>query len=221
VVVAVDNPGGRLLPGMTANVKMIVAEKARVLKVPNAALRFRPTGSDARTSPGGPGAGSEEAAGGSARPAPRGRPSPEQIRERLVKGLGLSAEQQKRLDPILADSRQQMTALQGLTEQERQARGRAIREAARGLIREILTPEQRLRYEELTGGEGRGGDPRSGTPGRVWVVDGDTLKPIALTLGISDGASTVVLRGQLEEGQEIVVGAAGARPAGGTPRLRL
>ncbi len=47
VVVAVDNPGGRLLPGMTANVKMIVAEKPSVLKVPNAALRFRPAGSDA------------------------------------------------------------------------------------------------------------------------------------------------------------------------------
>src|SRR6266498_1089308 len=42
VVVAVDNPGGRLLPGMTSNVKMIVAEKPSVLKVPNSALRFRP-----------------------------------------------------------------------------------------------------------------------------------------------------------------------------------
>ena len=47
VVVAVDNPGGRLLPGMTANVKMITAEKPSVLKVANAALRFRPAGADA------------------------------------------------------------------------------------------------------------------------------------------------------------------------------
>jgi HlyD family secretion protein len=224
VVVAVDNPGGRLLPGMTANVKMIVAEKARVLKVPNAALRFRPAGSDARSAPAGPDAVSEEASGGGARSAAQGRPSPEQIRERLVRGLGLSAEQQKRLDPILADSRQQMTALRGLPEQDRQTRGRAIREAARGRIREILTPEQRARYDELTGGDGRGGDPSSGAPGRVWVVDGDTLKPVALTLGISDGAATEVLRGQLEEGQEIVVGAvgpAGVRPPGTAPRLRL
>src|SRR5439155_1029342 len=44
VVVAVENPGGRLLPGMTANVKLIVGEKANVLKVPTAALRFRPVG---------------------------------------------------------------------------------------------------------------------------------------------------------------------------------
>src|SRR6266581_6370440 len=38
VVVAVDNPDRRLLPGMTANVKLLIAEKRSVLKVPNAAL---------------------------------------------------------------------------------------------------------------------------------------------------------------------------------------
>jgi HlyD family secretion protein len=144
-----------------------------------------------------------------------------------VKGLGLSEEQQKKLDPILADSRQQMMALQGLPDQERQAQARKIREASRVRIREILTPEQRSKYDESTGGgEARGGgDPRSGAPGRVWVLDGDKVKPIALTLGISDGAATEVLRGELKEGQEIIVGAVGsAKPASGSgapPRLRL
>src|SRR5439155_441718 len=38
VVVAVMNPRGRLLPGMTANVKLVVAQKPSALKVPNAAL---------------------------------------------------------------------------------------------------------------------------------------------------------------------------------------
>ena len=230
VVVAVDNPGGRLLPGMTANVKMIVAEKPSVLKVPNAALRFRPAGSDAGTGAA-PGAAvaAEPPAGGGRQAG--GRPSPEQIRERLVKGLGLSAEQQKKLDPILADSRQQMTALQGLGEQERREQARKIREAARVRIREILTPEQRVKYDEsAAAGEGRGtGDPRSGAPGRVWVLDGDKLKPVALTLGISDGAATEVLRGEVTEGQEIVIGTVGTpggrAPAGGSgsgaPRLRL
>lgn len=227
VVVAVDNPGGRLLPGMTANVKMIVAEKPSVLKVPNSALRFRPAGSDS-----GPAAAAAPGTGAAAAAEPRqggggGRQTPEQIRERLVKGLGLSEEQQKKLDPILADSRQQMIALQGLPDQERQAQARKIREASRVRIREILTPEQRSKYDESTGGgEARGGsDPRSGAPGRVWVLDGDKVKPIALTLGISDGAATEVLRGELKEGQEIIVGAVGAaKPASGSgapPRLRL
>jgi len=42
VVVLVDNQQLRLMPGMTANVSVIVAEKKDVLKIPNAALRFRP-----------------------------------------------------------------------------------------------------------------------------------------------------------------------------------
>jgi HlyD family secretion protein len=44
VVVAVANPSGRLVPGMTANVRFLTARKADVLKVPNTALRFRPLG---------------------------------------------------------------------------------------------------------------------------------------------------------------------------------
>ena len=42
VVISADNPDGRLLPGMTAEVRIVVAERRDVLKVPNAALRFRP-----------------------------------------------------------------------------------------------------------------------------------------------------------------------------------
>lgn len=41
VVVQVDNSDLKLKPGMTANVTIIYAEKKDVLKVPNAALRFR------------------------------------------------------------------------------------------------------------------------------------------------------------------------------------
>lgn len=43
VVVDVDNRDGLLLPGMTATVDFIIEQASDVLKVPNAALRFRPT----------------------------------------------------------------------------------------------------------------------------------------------------------------------------------
>ena len=46
VVVKVSNDDLRLKPGMTANVTIIVAGKENVLKVPNAALRFKPTEKD-------------------------------------------------------------------------------------------------------------------------------------------------------------------------------
>lgn len=41
-VIDVDNPDLKLKPGMTANVTVLVAQRKNVLKVPNAALRFRP-----------------------------------------------------------------------------------------------------------------------------------------------------------------------------------
>ena len=65
VVIAVANPTGKLLPGMTANVKLIAAEKPSVVRVPNAALRFRPAGAEAQggSAPSGPAKSSSAGAG--------------------------------------------------------------------------------------------------------------------------------------------------------------
>jgi len=41
VVIKVDNPDFKLKPGMTANVTIIIDQKQGVLKIPNAALRFK------------------------------------------------------------------------------------------------------------------------------------------------------------------------------------
>ena len=183
VVVAVDNPGGRLLPGMTANVKMIVAEKPNVLKVPNAALRFRPAGSD-----GAPAAGAR--GGAAARPAARtaqarvavseapergggGRPSLEQIRERLVKSLdahGGAAEEARSRSCRTAASR--CKALQRLPEAGAPARGQ---QDPRGHARCASARSSRpssgaLRRVGRRRRGGGGGDPRSGAPGRVCVA---------------------------------------------------
>ncbi len=43
VVVDVENPEGQLLPGMTATVDFLIESATNVLKLPNAALRFRAT----------------------------------------------------------------------------------------------------------------------------------------------------------------------------------
>jgi HlyD family secretion protein len=43
VVISTENSDQLLLPGMTANLRVIVARREGVLKVPNAALRFRPS----------------------------------------------------------------------------------------------------------------------------------------------------------------------------------
>lgn len=46
VVAAVNNDEGALLPGMTANIRFIIDKKNNALRVPNAALRFRPQDTD-------------------------------------------------------------------------------------------------------------------------------------------------------------------------------
>jgi HlyD family secretion protein len=53
-VIDVHNPELKLKPGMTANVTAIVAERRDVLKVANAALRFRPAAPANRASDGRP-----------------------------------------------------------------------------------------------------------------------------------------------------------------------
>ena len=58
VVVSAPNDDQALLPTMTANVRIVTDQREAVLKVPNAALRFRPPGSEAeqpqRSAPGEP-----------------------------------------------------------------------------------------------------------------------------------------------------------------------
>src|SRR5881397_3944454 len=222
VVVAVANPEGRLMPGMTANVKVIVAEKASVLKAPNAALRFRPTGVEVGT-----------AASPAERPAVSadsdGASTQETTRERLVRELKLSDGQAGQLDRILGDGRDQRRVIRdaALPEPERKVRSHEVREATRARIREILTPDQRTRYDAIAAATTT---PADGVPGRVWILGPDGRPtPIAVSLGLSDGAATEVLQGELKEGYEVITGTAGApgtpsRPtpgAGSSPRLRL
>ena len=44
IVISAPNPEQLLLPGMTANLRIVIDESADVLKIPNQALRFRPEG---------------------------------------------------------------------------------------------------------------------------------------------------------------------------------
>ncbi|HEX2198870.1 MAG TPA: efflux RND transporter periplasmic adaptor subunit, partial [Burkholderiales bacterium] len=51
VVISAPNPELTLLPGMTANARIVVEERADALKVPNAALRFRMPGAELADDP--------------------------------------------------------------------------------------------------------------------------------------------------------------------------
>jgi HlyD family secretion protein len=71
VVVSAQNTDQRLLPGMTANVRIVTERKEDALRVPNAALRFRPPGVEVdRTQR--PGGGGGPGGGGPAGGGPGG-----------------------------------------------------------------------------------------------------------------------------------------------------
>jgi HlyD family secretion protein len=57
VIVSADNAEGKLKPGMTAFVQITANRREKVLRVPNAALRFRPPADPAQADKSGPAAG--------------------------------------------------------------------------------------------------------------------------------------------------------------------
>src|SRR5688500_744677 len=70
-IVGVNNPGQRLMPGMTATVSVIVDRRDDVLRVPASALRFRPEGYEDTAGAGRAGGGGGRAAGAGGQ-GPRG-----------------------------------------------------------------------------------------------------------------------------------------------------
>ena len=94
-VIDVPNPELKLKPGMTANVHVEIARRSDVLRVPNAALRFRPTAEmfaalnqtpppDAQS-----GGRRGRGRGGGRRPAARSRqPTAPAARQRAASGAG-------------------------------------------------------------------------------------------------------------------------------------
>ncbi len=205
-IISANNERGELLPGMTANVRIVTDTRDSVLKVPNAALRFRPPGetkADAAKSD-----GQGKAAQGA--DASKGGGQLNQFRERVVTELKLDAEQQQRLDPIFADMRNKFMGLRDMPEEARARQGAAIRSEMRARVEEILKPEQKARYGEIvTELAGRAGSGQT-TRGRIYLLEGGKPKGIDVRVGLSDGAMSEVGGDGLAEGNEVIVGLQGS-----------
>ena len=70
-----------------------------------------------------------------------------------------------------------------------------------------LTPEQRAQFRaqrEAAGGATGGG--AAGGFGRVWVMRDGKLQPVRVRTGVTDGAMTAIVDGDLKEGDQVVTG---------------
>ena len=164
-VVGFVNSGGRLLPGMTANVRVVTDSRENVLKVPNAALRVRIAGIEPAAAASAPGPAASGSATGNARgwswlseaqAQPAGGPGGALVaqRERLVSALELNLEQQARLDAISAELRPRFMGLRELGEDERAAAREKLMAEMRGRINAMLEAGQKARYAQLLAQQG-------------------------------------------------------------------
>ena len=227
-VVTFSNTDGRLLPGMTANVRVITDTRDQVLKVPNAALRVRIAGVE-------PAADSAPSSGAGSAPAPVSPPAANpsasggggpgaEFRNRLNTELQLSPEQKDKVDAIYAEARPKFMQLRELPESDRSKARERITSEIRARVGDVLTAEQKPKYAAMVAEA----SSRTSTRGRIYVMDADG-KPKALNvrLGISDGSSTELLvfpnspqAADLQEGAKVITGILGGAGSGsgGSPK---
>jgi HlyD family secretion protein len=219
-IISANNDRGELLPGMTANVRIVTDTRDSVLKVPNAALRFRPPGEsaaakgDAAKSDSRSKAIQEADAGASKDGA--GGDQLNQFRALIITELKMDAEQQQRLDPIFAEMRNKFMGLRDLPEEARARQSAAIRSDMRARVEEILRPEQKARYAEIVSElAGRAGGAQA-TRGRIYLLDGGKPKATEVRVGLSDGGMSEVAGEGVAEGADVVIGLQGG-PASNAP----
>jgi HlyD family secretion protein len=222
VVIDVQNPELKLKPGMTANLTITIAERQDTLKLPNAALRFRPQGMT-------PEKMRELFRGGDhqANQANRG-PRPEATKDDGKDG----AKNEAMKDSVAKDAGKEQGQSAGGGERRHrggrgnQAGGSQGAEAGGTAPASVAATPPVPATTPIQEGQVR----------IVWVLGPDKQpQPRRIRLGITDGTATEIIEGDLKEGDIIIVsqtigaenrqqnqqrppGFGGGMPGGGGPR---
>lgn len=217
VVVTVDNSDGTLLPGLTVNAEIEVSKRDNVLKISNAALRYKPANGDAATT---------QAAGPAA--APRGGGMADDLVQ-MAAGLQLKSEQQAAFDAAIAKVRERQAAR---VAQASQSGGNTLFGGGAGGGPRMVTigaaggsngggqMRQRMieRFQQdfaafrasLDEGQARNWDSGlrdllSAKRATAYRLADGKPHPVPLRIGASDGTSTEV-SGDIKEGDLMIVG---------------
>ena len=170
-VIAVDNPRLELRPGMTATARIQTERRDNALRVPNAAIRWRPPAAPGASAPepaaafpgasaappgAGPASGADSPSGPFARPGGGnrggqpggGQGGPLQALERLAAQLNLDQGQREGMMQILAGQRSSYQQLAAMAPPERRVRAQQLRQEFRDRLFPALSEEQRQTYEQ-------------------------------------------------------------------------
>ena len=219
VMVEASNPRGRLLPGMTANAEIIIERKDDVLRVPNAALRFKPADEKLQEQAdklrGSARAGGQQArqgqwAGGGGQGGQGGQGRGAQQAQRIAERLKLDAKQTAALQKAMEDARASMPPPSADGDQSaRRTAMRKAREAAFAAIEPTLTPEQKTLLDAMR----KERESNRVTESVLWVLRNKKPVPVKVTLGAASDSYTEVLGGDLKEGDQIITGGGPKAPA--------
>ena len=178
VIASFDNPNNLLLPGMTANVDIVVENKEDVLKVKNSALSVKLNQKPKQNASG----GNRWGGGGAS-----------QMQE-IMGQLNMTTEQQNKMRgvyPKLGKVRESLSAKNLSPEKIRKEMQLYIENA----LIELLNEEQKAKYFSLK---------ESLNVKSVYkLVDGEHQK-IELITGLNSGGYTEIVKGDLEEGDDII-----------------
>jgi HlyD family secretion protein len=218
-VIDVPNADLKLKPGMTATVTLEIARRNNVVRIPNAALRFRAT-ADMFTSLGLPIPDQLRRGRGSSSPTP-GTNSASESGSLSSNETNVSrSESGSPGDQPNPEQRQRMMErLQNLSVEEREvaiARFREGRNTRQDRTQSGRPNARRQRTQEPTASlpaTERGAQtidalfgplPSVESTGQVWLYAAGTLKGTRLQLGITDGAFTQLLGPDIPTGSELV-----------------
>ena len=178
VIASFDNPNNILLPGMTANVDIIVENKNDVLKVKNSALSVKLNQKPKKNS----GSGNRWGGGGAS-----------QLQE-IMGQLNMTTEQQNKMRgvyPKLGKVRESLTAKNLSPEKIRKEMQLYIENA----LIELLNDEQKNKFFTLK---------EALNVKKVYkLVDGEHEK-IDLITGLNSGGYTEIIKGEINEGDEVI-----------------
>jgi HlyD family secretion protein len=221
-IVSIENPRLELLPGMTANLRIETDRREHVVRIPNAALRWRPPSivPDAAPVPApapdasqaGQAQRRNSAGGGAARVT--------EFVEAVKTELNLDAAQTKEIDAAIDGMRKSFGGNAGGEQDQavRRERGRAARQDLEERITAVLNAGQHAKFDEIKKRLIESGGVRGSQVGRVFVTGKDG-KPLGVTvrIGATDGGTTEIVSG-LEEGREVIIGGNPRTDAAAGPR---
>ena len=245
-VITVPNRELKLKPGMTANVKIEIAKRINALRIPTAALRFRPTEETfaalnqtpppemttfANAGRGGRGFGAGGAgnpsAGASSNVSPRA-PQPaagNSARSGESPGRGGRGGRGGGFGSGGGDFQARMLErfkTSSPDEQKQMLARMKERGADTSALEKLMATAPSPRTKALPA-HAQTIDalfaplPAVETRGRAWLFVDRQLKPVNLRLGISDGTYTELLSDELQENMEVVTGVAGLGPTRNMP----